>query len=72
MGLEPINAADLYAVRAAILAGAKINFTLTEIDGLIALNAVQEFMPSTVRQKIDEALKHGTYREAEGSGSSLH
>lgn len=70
--MDMINTADLYIVRQLVLAGKTVKLSLNEVDDLIAYNAVHQFAPYGVRGRIEEALRDGTDRQAEGSRSTLH
>lgn len=63
---------DLYTVRNLILNGRVQSMSLDEIDRLIEFNARSEFIDDFAFERVQEAKRNGTNREAEGSGQSLH
>lgn len=70
--MELVRMSDLYTVRHAIVQGRVRSLTLMQIDALIEEATLRTFVSGQAREKIEEALRDGLNREAEGSNRTLH
>lgn len=63
---------DLYTVRNLILNGRVQSMSLDEINRLIEFNARSEFIDDYAFERVQEAKRNGTDREAERGNRSMH
>jgi hypothetical protein len=63
---------DLYTVRNLILQNRVDSMSLNEIDALIEHNTRSEFVDDVAYERIMEAKRNGTDREAAGSNYTMH
>lgn len=67
-----VMTSDLYIVRSLILNQRPVSMSLQEIDALIEHNARSEFVDYVAYERVMEALRNGTDREAERGNRSMH
>jgi aminoglycoside phosphotransferase family enzyme len=70
--MELVRMSDLYAVRHAIVRGRVRSLSLAQINAIIEEATLRTFVSPEARAMIEEALRDGTYRQAEGSHLTLH
>lgn len=70
--MELVRMSDLYAVRHAIVMGRVRTLSIAEVNAIIEEATLRTFVSPSAREKIEEAIRDGLDREAEGSNRTLH